>query len=123
MLESLTWLLICYVVWQVIKRILYIVLESYRLVVNERERSQKLYRAEMPRDGQSDSMLILNIEKMSGIYYAWKWPENQFLAQGNSITEMVKRVSERTKVTNFIVSESTSTEIAQELEQQCQQKS
>ena len=119
MLENLTWLLICYVLWQVIKQILYIILESYRLVANERERSKKLYNAGMYANEQSGEMLILNIEKMSGIYYAWKWPENQFLAQGNSISEMVKRVSERTKVTSFIVAEATSNEIAQELEEQC----
>ena len=119
MLEKLTWLLICYVLWQVIKRILYIILESYRLVANKRERSKKLYNAGMYSNEQSGEMLILNIEKMSGIYYAWKWPENQFLAQGNSISEMVKRVSERTKITSFNVAETTSNEIAQELEEQC----
>lgn len=116
MLENLTWLLICYVLWQVIKRILYIILES---VANKRERSKKLYNAGMYSNEQSGEMLILNIEKMSGIYYAWKWPENQFLAQGNSISEMVKRVSERTKITSFNVAETTSNEIAQELEEQC----
>jgi hypothetical protein len=116
MLENLTWLLICYVLWQVIKRILYIILES---VANKRERSKKLYNAGMYSNEQSGEMLILNIEKMSGIYYAWKWPENQFLAQGNSISEMVKRVSERTKITSFNVAEATSNEIAQELEEQC----
>lgn len=84
-MEYLVWLLVGYVVWSVVFRSL----------------STKATNDIEPNE------LVVYIEKRAGVYYAYQDPTKLFLAQGNTLTEMVERIVQRTHTKKFVISPET----------------
>lgn len=92
-MESLVWLLVGYVVWSVIKGLWFV------KTTNVLEQTE----------------LVVYVEKRVGVYYAYQDDTKLFLAQGNTLAEMVERIVQRTGSSQFVVSANTHEDISDEL--------
>ena len=92
-MESLVWLLVGYVVWSVIKGIWFI----------------------KPTKIIEQTEIIVYVEKRGSEYFAYLDDSQLFLAQGNTLTELIERIVQRTGSSEFVISANTDEDISNEL--------
>lgn len=117
------WFVLSWVVWGIVKRILFNILETYRQIANERERYRQPFESILPEDFAKKGQPVVTIEKISSMFYAYLLPHNRFLAQGNTIPELIEAINERIQEDSFILSDETHSSITDEIQAICQKQS
>jgi len=91
--ESLVWLLVGYVVWSLVKGIWFVKTTKF----------------------PEQTEFVIYIEKRGSEYFAYQDSNKLFLSQGNTLTELVERIVQRTGSSKFVISADTDENIANEL--------
>ena len=92
MVETLVWFIIAYVGVRFAIRLLFIFAEAYRQTVNEMERSGELSTEES--DYEEQAVVPVVIELHGEQLYAYHKETQMFLAQGNNMIDVVRRIEE-----------------------------